>query len=87
MFVSYVSHRTAGHSGGRHPPVPRRRPEIALVAPRRRGHREIVREMNEHVGSQTIRGLTEFAIPVQQKHFQQAREWSLRLAREEVEAG
>lgn len=43
--------------------------------------------MNEHVGSQTIRGLTEFAIPVQQKHFQQAREWSLRLAREEVEAG
>ena len=51
------------------------------------GHWEIVREMNEHVGSQTIRGLTEFAIPVQQKHFEQAREWSLRLAREEVAAG
>ena len=51
------------------------------------GHWEIVREMNEQVGSQTIRGLTEFAIPVQERHFQQAREWSLRLAREEVAAG
>src|ERR687889_2755245 len=27
------------------------------------GHWEIVRGMNEHVGSQTVRGLTEFAIP------------------------
>jgi hypothetical protein len=51
------------------------------------GHWEIVREMNEQVGSQTVRGLTEFAIPVQERHFQQARDWSLRLAREEVAAG
>ena len=48
------------------------------------GHWEIVREMNEQVGDATIRELTDFAIPVQQRHFQDARECSLRLAREEI---
>jgi hypothetical protein len=48
------------------------------------GHWEIVREMNEHVGSDEVRALTEFAIPIQQRHFEDARANSLRLAREEV---
>jgi hypothetical protein len=48
------------------------------------GHWEIVREMNEQVGSDEVRALTEFAIPIQQRHFEDARANSLRLAREEV---
>ena len=51
------------------------------------GHWEIVREMNEHVGDATVRELTEFAIPIQQRHFADARKCSLRLAREEVASG
>jgi hypothetical protein len=50
------------------------------------GHWEIVREMNEEVGDATVQELTEFAIPLQERHFSQAREFSLRLAREEVAA-
>jgi flagellar motor switch protein FliG len=50
------------------------------------GHWEIVREMNERVGDATIRDLTEFAIPVQERHFEDARACSLKLAREEVAA-
>ena len=48
------------------------------------GHWEIVGEMNRHVGDATVRELAEFAIPLQQRHFQDARECSLRLAREEI---
>jgi hypothetical protein len=48
------------------------------------GHWEIVREMNQRVGSDAVRALTEFAIPIQERHFKDARESSLRLAREEV---
>jgi len=48
------------------------------------GHWEIVGEMNQHVGDPTVRELAEFAIPLQQRHFQDARECSLRLAREEI---
>jgi hypothetical protein len=48
------------------------------------GHWEIVREMNEQVGDATVRELAEFALPLQQRHFQDARESSLRLAREEI---
>jgi hypothetical protein len=51
------------------------------------GHWEIVREMNERVGDSTVRELTEFAIPVQQRHFEDARNRSLQLAREEVASG
>jgi flagellar motor switch protein FliG len=50
------------------------------------GHWEIVRAMNERVGDATIRDLTEFAIPVQERHFEDARACSLKLAREEVAA-
>jgi hypothetical protein len=48
------------------------------------GHWEIVQEMNEKVGNGTVRELAQFALPVEQRHFQVAREQSLRLAREEV---
>lgn len=51
------------------------------------GHREIVREMNEQVGDQTVAALAEFAIPIQPRHFETARERSLALAREEVASG
>jgi hypothetical protein len=51
------------------------------------GHWEIVREMNERVGSDVVRGLTEFALPLQERHFSDARQWSLRLAREEIASG
>jgi hypothetical protein len=50
------------------------------------GHWEIVREMNQEVGSDAVRSLTEFALPIQQRHFEDARKSSLRLAREEVAA-
>jgi hypothetical protein len=51
------------------------------------GHWEIVREMNEQVGDATVRELTEFAIPIQQRHFADARTCSLQLARQEVASG
>jgi hypothetical protein len=51
------------------------------------GHWEIVRVMNEQVGDAAIRALSEFAIPVQERHLNDSREWSLRLAREEVASG
>jgi hypothetical protein len=51
------------------------------------GHWEIVREMNERVGDATVRELTEFAIPIQQRHFEDARKCSLQLAREEIASG
>ena len=51
------------------------------------GHWEIVQEMNREVGDAAIRELAEFALPIQQRHFKDAREWSLKLAREEVAAG
>jgi rubrerythrin len=50
------------------------------------GHLEILQAMNERVGDATVRELTEFAIPIQQRHFQDVRECSLQLAREEVAA-
>jgi hypothetical protein len=51
------------------------------------GHWEIVREMNEQVGDESIRRLSEFVLPIQERHLSDAREWSLRLAREEVASG
>jgi hypothetical protein len=50
------------------------------------GHWEIVREMNQQVGDDSIRELSEFVLPIQERHFKDGREWSLRLAREEVAA-
>jgi hypothetical protein len=48
------------------------------------GHWEIVREMNQQIGDGTVRELTEFVLPIQERHFKDARECSLQLARAEV---
>jgi hypothetical protein len=50
------------------------------------GHWEVVREMNQELPSDPIRKLTEFALPLQQRHFEDARKGTLRLAREEAAA-
>jgi hypothetical protein len=51
------------------------------------GHWEIVQEMNQQVGDDRIRELSDFVLPIQERHFRDARKWSLKLAREEVAAG
>jgi hypothetical protein len=48
------------------------------------GHWEIVAAMNEKVGDSDVRGLTNFVLPIQQRHVSDVREQSLRLAREEA---
>jgi hypothetical protein len=53
------------------------------------GHWEILRTLNERAGQDVVRELTEFAIPLQERHFRTARETALVLAGEEdpLEAG
>ena len=48
------------------------------------GHWEIVRAMNEKIRDRQFQELVEFAVPVQQRHFETVRERSLMLARAEV---
>jgi hypothetical protein len=48
------------------------------------GHWEILRVIGETEGDATIRELTEFAIPVQQRHEKDVRSTALELAREEA---
>ena len=48
------------------------------------GHWEIVREMSEKVGDARVRELAEWAIPIQQRHFNSVRKTSLELAAEEA---
>jgi hypothetical protein len=48
------------------------------------GHWEILRVIGEAEGDATIRELTEFAIPVQQRHEKDVRSTALELAREEA---
>jgi hypothetical protein len=47
------------------------------------GHVEIVGKMNEQAGDAQIRELVEWAIPVQQRHFETTREAALTLAGQE----
>jgi rubrerythrin len=47
------------------------------------GHVEIVEAMNEQAGDAEIRELVEWARPIQERHLQQTREASLKLARQE----
>ena len=47
------------------------------------GHVEIVGKMNEQAGIPEIRELVEWAIPVQQRHFETTREAALTLAGQE----
>ena len=49
------------------------------------GHVEIVREINQQVGDQKVQELVEFALPIQERHFQRARSGALTLAREEAQ--
>ena len=51
------------------------------------GHWEVLREMNEQVGNATVRKLSEYVLPIQERHFSDARELSLKLARQQVTAG
>jgi hypothetical protein len=44
------------------------------------GHWEILKTLNERAGIGVVRELTDFAIPVQQRHFSAVRETSLALA-------
>jgi hypothetical protein len=47
------------------------------------GHWEILGKLNERAGLADVRELVEWALLIQQRHFEQARECSLQLAGEE----
>jgi hypothetical protein len=47
------------------------------------GHWEILAALNERAGKSEVRTLAEWAIPIQRRHFEEARETSLKLAAEE----
>jgi hypothetical protein len=47
------------------------------------GHWEILGKLNEKAGEPSIQELVDWALPIQQRHFQEAREGSLTLAAEE----
>ena len=47
------------------------------------GHWEILETLNDRAGKSELRTLTDWAIPIQRRHFDVARETSLKLAAEE----
>lgn len=47
------------------------------------GHWEILATLNERAGKAEVRELADWAIPIQRRHFQEAREVSLKLAASE----
>ena len=47
------------------------------------GHWAIVRTMNERLGNPEIQRLVDFALPIEEKHFELVRQGSLKLAAEE----
>ena len=47
------------------------------------GHWEILKTLNQRAGNSQVQDLVEWGIPIQQRHLQQAREGSLKLAAEE----
>ena len=47
------------------------------------GHWSIVAKLNEKAGHAELRTLTEWALPIQQRHFQEALDGSLKLAADE----
>jgi hypothetical protein len=47
------------------------------------GHWEILRTLNERARNAGVRELVEWGIPIQQRHFEQVRQGSLKLAAEE----
>ena len=50
------------------------------------GHVEIVGAMNEQIGEQEVRELVEWALPIQQRHFDQTRSAALELAKRDAQA-
>ena len=47
------------------------------------GHWEILDALNQRAGKAEVKQLSEWAIPIQRRHFEEARETSLKLAAEE----
>ena len=47
------------------------------------GHWSIVAKLNEQAGRAELRKLTDWALPIQQRHFQEALDGSLELAADE----
>jgi hypothetical protein len=47
------------------------------------GHWAVLAKVNEKAGEESIRQLTEWALPIQERHFSEVRETSLTLAAEE----
>ena len=47
------------------------------------GHWEVLRTLNERAKEEAVAQLTEFVIPIQQRHFADVRETALALAGEE----
>ena len=47
------------------------------------GHVEVVGKLNETAGDERIRELVKWALPIQQRHFEQTREATLKLAAQE----
>ena len=47
------------------------------------GHWSIVAKLNERAGHKDLRKLTDWALPIQQRHFQEALDGSLKLAADE----
>jgi hypothetical protein len=47
------------------------------------GHWEILKTLNERAGNAGVKDLVEWGIPIQQRHLQEARQGSLKLAAEE----
>jgi hypothetical protein len=47
------------------------------------GHAEVLAAMNERAGNSEVQDLVDWALPVQQRHFETSREGAVKLAREE----
>jgi hypothetical protein len=47
------------------------------------GHWEILGKLNEKAGEEPVRELVEWALPIQERHFSDVKDCSLRLAAEE----
>jgi lantibiotic modifying enzyme len=47
------------------------------------GHWEVLKTMNERTGNAELQEVIQWAIPIQQRHFEEARQGSLQLAAEE----
>ena len=51
------------------------------------GHWSVLRKLNEHAGDQRLQELIDWALPIQERHFQDVKDGSIKLAGEEDPAG